>query len=117
MDVCRCSQNWSPDSFIELTISSLKEKIKEDKVVLGLSGGVDSSVAAVLIHRAIGKNLSCIFVDNGLLRKNEFEDVLYSYKDMGLNVIGVDAKQLFFDALKGLSDPEEKRKAYWQNIY
>lgn len=111
VDVCRCSQNWSPDSFIELTISSLKEKIKEDKVVLGLSGGVDSSVAAVLIHRAIGKNLSCIFVDNGLLRKNEFEDVLYSYKDMGLNVIGVDAKQLFFDALKGLSDPEEKRKA------
>jgi GMP synthase (glutamine-hydrolysing) len=85
--------------------------LQDDKVVLGLSGGVDSSVAALLLHKAIGKNLNCIFVDNGLLRKNEFEDVLASYKGMGLNVVGVDAKKEFYSALEGLTDPEKKRKA------
>ena len=106
-----CSQTWTSDSFAETSIAALKEKLGNDKVVLGLSGGVDSSVAAVLLHRAIGKNLYCIFVDNGLLRKNEFEQVLESYHTLGLNVKGVDAKKLFYDALAGLSDPEEKRKA------
>lgn len=110
-DICRCTQNWTPASFIETTISELKQKIGKDRVVLGLSGGVDSSVAAVLLHKAIGENLYCIFVDNGLLRKNEFENVLYSYQHMGLNVIGVNAKQRFYDALKNISDPEQKRKA------
>ncbi len=111
VDICGCSQLWTPDSFIESTIDSLKKKLGNDKVVLGLSGGVDSSVAAVLLNKAIGKNLYCIFVDNGLLRKNEFEDVLHSYKDMGLNVSGVDASDRFMDALKGVTDPEKKRKA------
>jgi GMP synthase (glutamine-hydrolysing) len=109
--ICGCSQDWTADVFIDSSIKSLKEKIGNDKVVLGLSGGVDSSVAAVLIHQAIGKNLSCIFVDNGLLRKHEFEEVLASYKDMGLNVKGVDARELFYTALAGLTDPEAKRKA------
>lgn len=109
--ICGCSQDWTADVFIDATISELKEKIGNDKVVMGLSGGVDSSVAATLIHRAIGVNLTCVFVDNGLLRKNEFEEVLESYKDMGLNVIGVDVKQRFYDALEGISDPETKRKA------
>ncbi len=111
VNICGCSQNWTPDSFIDSTISMLKEKLGNDKVVLGLSGGVDSSVAAVLLHKAIGKNLYCIFVDNGLLRKNEFNDVLHSYKDLGLNVKGVDATNKFMDALKGISEPEKKRKA------
>ena len=111
VDICGCSQDWTPDSFVETTIAELKEKLGDDKVVLGLSGGVDSSVAAVLLHHAIGKNLHCIFVDNGLLRKDEFESVLESYKHMGLNIKGVDAKQRFYDALSGLSDPEKKRKA------
>ncbi|GAA0893472.1 glutamine-hydrolyzing GMP synthase [Fulvivirga kasyanovii] len=109
--ICGCAQDWTPDIFVEATIASLKEQLGDDKVVMGLSGGVDSSVAATLIHHAIGKNLHCIFVDNGLLRKHEFEDVLHSYKDMGLNVKGVDAKDKFYDALKGLTDPEDKRKA------
>lgn len=109
--VCKCSQNWTPDSFAETTIAELKTKLGNDKVVLGLSGGVDSTVAAILLNKAIGKNLTCIFVDNGLLRKDEFQQVLDSYENMGLNVIGVDAKKLFLDALAGLSDPEEKRKA------
>ncbi|MDN5214127.1 glutamine-hydrolyzing GMP synthase [Fulvivirgaceae bacterium BMA12] len=109
--ICQCSQDWTPDIFVETTIAALKEKLGNDKVVLGLSGGVDSSVAATLIHRAIGKNLHCIFVDNGLLRKNEFEDVLNSYKGMGLNVKGVDAREQFYQALAGQTDPEKKRKA------
>jgi len=109
--ICGCSQDWTPDIFVESTINELKQKLGNDKVVMGLSGGVDSSVTATLIHRAIGKNLHCIFVDNGLLRKNEFNDVLASYEGMGLNVKGVYAKQQFYDALKGLTEPEAKRKA------
>jgi len=110
VNICKCSQNWTPDSFVETTVASLKEKLGNDKVVLGLSGGVDSSVAAILLHKAIGKNLYCIFVDNGLLRKNEFEDVLHSYKDLGLNVKGVDASDRFLNGLKGVEEPEAKRK-------
>ena len=109
--ICGCSQDWTSDIFVESTVAELKEKLGDDKVVMGLSGGVDSSVAAVLVHRAIGQNLHCIFVDNGLLRKNEFEEVLKSYEGMGLNVIGVDAKQRFYDALEGITEPEAKRKA------
>jgi GMP synthase (glutamine-hydrolysing) len=111
VDICECHQNWTPDSFVDNTIEELKAKLGKDKVVLGLSGGVDSSVAAVLLHKAIGKNLYCIFVDNGLLRKNEFEQVLASYKNMGLNVKGVNAKDRFYTALDNVSDPELKRKA------
>ncbi|MCX6239172.1 MAG: glutamine-hydrolyzing GMP synthase [Bacteroidia bacterium] len=110
VNVCGCKQDWTPDSFIETTIQQLRDKIGNDKVVLGLSGGVDSSVAGVLLHKAIGKNLTCIFVDNGLLRKNEFQDVLDSYKDMGLNVIGINASERFWKDLKGERDPEKKRK-------
>lgn len=111
VDVCGCSQDWTPDSFVEESVAKLKEKIGNDKVILGLSGGVDSSVAAVLLNKAIGDNLHCIFVDNGLLRKGEFDAVLHSYKDMGLNVKGVDASDRFYAALKGVTDPEAKRKA------
>jgi len=111
LDICGCSQDWTPFSFAEETIAGLKAQLQDDKVVLGLSGGVDSSVAALILHQAVGKNLHCIFVDNGLLRKDEFASVLSSYKDLGLNVKGVDAKQRFYDALEGLSDPELKRKA------
>lgn len=109
--VCGCKGDWTPASFIDITISELKTKIGDDKVILGLSGGVDSSVAAMLLHKAIGKNLHCIFVDNGLLRKNEFESVLDSYQHMGLNVKGVNAKDKFYAELNGVSDPEKKRKA------
>ncbi len=109
-DICGCRQDWTPDSYIESSVAQLKQQIGNDKVVLGLSGGVDSSVAAVLLHKAIGANLTCIFVDNGLLRKNEYAGVLDSYKHMGLNVIGVDAKERFLSELAGVSDPETKRK-------
>lgn len=111
VDICQCQCDWTPDTFVESTVNTLKQTIGNDKVVLGLSGGVDSSVAAMLIHKAIGKNLYCIFVDNGLLRKNEFEDVLESYKGMGLNVKGVNSSKLFYAALKDHKDPEIKRKA------
>ncbi len=110
IDICACSGSWTPDSFIETKIAELKAKLGDEKVVLGLSGGVDSSVAAVLLHRAIGENLYCIFVDNGLLRKYEFESVLKQYKGMGLNVKGVDAKDRFLDKLSGVVEPEKKRK-------
>lgn len=109
--ICDCAQDWTPDQFVEATISSLKTKLGNDQVVMALSGGVDSTVAATLIHRAIGGNLHCIFVDNGLLRKNEFGQVLDSYQHMGLNVKGVDTKEKFYMALQGLSEPEAKRKA------
>lgn len=115
-EICLCQQDWTPESFVTQTISALREEIGNDRVVLGLSGGVDSSVAAVLLHQAIGKNLTCIFVDNGLLRKNEFESVLVSYQHMGLNVLGIDAKKLFLDDLKGIDDPEEKRKSIGRNF-
>lgn len=108
--ICGCTKNWTPDSFIESTIQKLRDKLQNDRVVLGLSGGVDSTVAAVLLNKAIGKNLFCIFVDNGLLRKNEFESVLENYKQLGLNVIGVNAAQRFYNELKGVTDPEKKRK-------
>ena len=110
VNVCGAEQNWTPDSFVGSTVQGLKDKIGTDKVVLGLSGGVDSSVAAVLLDKAIGENLHCIFVDNGLLRKGEFEQVLEQYKVLGLNVKGVDAKDQFLDQLDGVSDPEKKRK-------
>lgn len=108
--ICGCDQSWTPESFIETTVAELRAKVGSDKVVMGLSGGVDSTVAAVLLNRAIGQQLHCIFVDNGLLRKNEFEDVLESYRGMGLNVKGVDAKDRFYGVLAGVKDPEKKRK-------
>lgn len=111
VNICKCQQTWTPLSFVESTVADLKEKLQDDKVILALSGGVDSSVTAVLLHKAIGSNLYCIFVNNGLLRKNEFQDVLESYKHMGLNIKGVDASQKFYAALEGVTDPEKKRKA------
>lgn len=110
VDICNCKQDWSPASFIESTVAELKQQLGDDKVVLALSGGVDSSVVAVLLNKAIGKNLTCVFVDHGLLRKNEFCNVLNDYECLGLNVIGVDAKERFFKALAGVSEPEQKRK-------
>ena len=110
LKICGCKGDWTPASFIETTVADLRSQIGSDKVILGLSGGVDSTVAAVLLHKAIGHQLTCIFVNNGLLRKNEFEDVLASYKDMGLNVIGADASSGFISALAGVTDPETKRK-------
>ncbi|HAN77510.1 MAG TPA: GMP synthase (glutamine-hydrolyzing), partial [Bacteroidales bacterium] len=110
VSICGVKADWTPNLFVESTVHELQQKLGNDKVVLGLSGGVDSSVAAVLLHKAIGKNLHCIFVDNGLLRKNEFETVLESYKHMGLNVVGVNAKDQFLSKLAGISDPETKRK-------
>lgn len=111
VDICKCTQDWTPLNFIQETVEKLKNQIGNDKVILGLSGGVDSSVAAALLHKAIGKNLHCIFIDNGLLRLNEFEQVLESYKQMDLNVLGVNASQDFYDSLNGINEPEAKRKA------
>jgi GMP synthase (glutamine-hydrolysing) len=108
--ICGCHQSWTPDSFIESTVGDLRSKLGDDQVVLGLSGGVDSSVAGILLHRAIGKNLHCIFVDNGLLRKDEFRKVMDSYRHMHLNVAGVDASERFLSELRGVDDPEQKRK-------
>ena len=110
VDACGCHQTWSPASFVDTTVDELKEQIGNDRVILGLSGGVDSSVAAVLLHRAIGCNLTCIFVDHGLLRKDEFKNVMHDYECLGLNVIGVDASEKFFHDLEGVTDPEKKRK-------
>jgi len=110
VDICGCSQDWTPDTFVETTVAELKAQLGDDHVIMALSGGVDSTVAAVLLHQAIGKNLHCIFVDHGLLRKNEYEQVLDSYKNMGLNIKGVNAKELFFGRLAGVSEPEQKRK-------
>jgi len=111
VDICGCKQEWTPYAFVETTIAELKAQLGDDKVVLGLSGGVDSSVAAVLLHKAIGANLHCIFVDNGLLRKDEYAAVLEQYKHLGLNIKGVDAKERFLSQLAGVTDPELKRKA------
>lgn len=110
VDICGSKQDWSPASFVETTVAELKTQLGNDRVILGLSGGVDSSVCAVLLHRAIGNNLTCIFVDHGMLRKNEFRDVLNDYECLGLNVIGVDASEKFFKELKGVTEPEQKRK-------
>ena len=110
VDICGSRQDWSAASFIDTTVAELKEQIGSDRVILGLSGGVDSSVAGVLLNKAIGKNLTCIFVDHGMLRKNEFAQVMEDYKGLGLNVIGVDASEKFFADLKGVTDPEQKRK-------
>ena len=111
VSICKCSCDWTPDAFVEETIKDLQTKLGNDKVILGLSGGVDSTVAAILLHKAIGENLHCIFVDNGLVRKDEFETVLESYKGMGLNIKGISAADKFYKELKGLTDPELKRKA------
>ncbi len=108
--ICGSRQDWSAESFIDTTVAQLREQLGDDKVVLGLSGGVDSSVAAVLLNRAIGKNLTCIFVDHGMLRKDEFRNVLHDYECLGLNVVGVDASAKFFTELAGVTDPERKRK-------
>ena len=110
-NICGCAGDWTASSFIDETVRALKEKVGDEKIILAISGGVDSTVAAMLLNRASGKNLHCIFVDNGLLRKNEFSTVLDTYRTMGLNVNGVDAKKKFYDALKNISDPEQKRKA------
>ena len=110
VDIAGLKQDWTPDSFVEETVADLKSQLQNDKVVLGLSGGVDSTVAAILLNKAIGKNLYCIFVNNGLLRKDEFSSVLNQYEGMGLNVKGVDASARFLDALAGIDDPEQKRK-------
>jgi GMP synthase (glutamine-hydrolysing) len=110
MDICGCEADWTPASFVHETVARIKQEVGDKKVVMALSGGVDSTVAATLIHKAIGENLYCIFVDNGLLRKNEFEQVLEGYKHLGLNTKGVDAKSLFYGELDGVTDPEKKRK-------
>ncbi len=109
--MCGCSGDWTPGHFIDDTVENIKKTVGEDQVILGLSGGVDSSVAALLLHKAIGKQLHCIFINNGLLRKNEFESVQAAYEQLNLNVIAVDASQQFYDALAGITDPEQKRKA------
>lgn len=108
--ICGSQQDWSPASFVDTTVAELRQQLGNDRVILGLSGGVDSSVAAVLLNRAIGNRLTCIFVDHGMLRKNEFHDVMRDYECLGLNVIGVDASERFFADLQGITDPEQKRK-------
>lgn len=110
VEICRCRCDWTPDSFIDRTVAGLKEKLGRDKVILGISGGVDSTVAALLLHKAVGKNLTCLFVDNGLLRKNEYHDVLLRYRKLNIIVKGIDAKETFYRALKGTREPEKKRK-------
>src|SRR5690606_19493746 len=110
VDICGCPQDWTPLSFVEDTIEQMRKKLGRDHVVLGLSGGVDSTVTAVLLSEAIGDRLHCIFVNNGVRRKGEFEQVLEQYKEMGLNIRGVDSSDRFLDALEGISDPEIKRK-------
>ncbi|MDR2118425.1 MAG: glutamine-hydrolyzing GMP synthase [Tannerellaceae bacterium] len=110
LDICGCKKDWTPASFIESAVAELKAQLQNDRVILALSGGVDSSVTAVLLHRAIGKNLTCIFVNHGLLRKNEFEDVLRDYEHLGLNVLGIEAGEKFYRELAGVTDPEQKRK-------
>ncbi|MCY7411309.1 MAG: glutamine-hydrolyzing GMP synthase, partial [Chitinophagales bacterium] len=114
--ICHCKQDWTPAHFIDETVSKIKNQVGDDHVLLALSGGVDSTVAAGLLHSAIGKNLFCFFVNNGLLRKNEFENVLESYKSMGLNIDGVDASDRFLNALEGVGDPEKKRKIIGENF-
>ncbi|MBO7418805.1 MAG: glutamine-hydrolyzing GMP synthase [Bacteroidaceae bacterium] len=116
VDICGSRQEWSAASFVETTVKELKEQLGNDRVILGLSGGVDSSVCATLLNRAIGKNLTCIFVDHGMLRKNEFSKVMDAYKGLGLNVIGVDASEKFFSDLKGVEEPEQKRKIIGKNF-
>ena len=110
LDTCHSAQDWTPANFVETTVAQLREQIGTDRVILALSGGVDSSITAVLLNRAIGSQLTCIFVDHGLLRKDEFENVLRDYECLGLNVIGVDAKARFYGDLAGVTDPEQKRK-------
>jgi GMP synthase (glutamine-hydrolysing) len=108
--ICGCGQNWTPDAFVETSVTALQEQIRDEKVILAISGGVDSSVAAYLLHKAVGKNMTAVFVNNGLLRRNEYETVLETYRKTGLNVVGVDASALFYHKLQGVTDPEEKRK-------
>src|SRR5690606_31591009 len=110
IDICGCTQDWTADAFVDTTVAELKEQLGNDHVIMALSGGVDSTVAAVLLHHAIGPKLHCFFVDHGLLRKDEYEQVLASYKDMGLNIKGVNAKELFYSRLAGVTEPEQKRK-------
>lgn len=117
VDICGCSRNWTPDSFVASTVAGLREKLGNDKVILGLSGGVDSSVAAFLLHKAVGSNLTCIFIDNGLLRKNEYETVVESYKGLGLNLVPVRAGERFLKQLNGINDPEKKKEDHWKSFY
>ena len=113
VNISNLKQDWTPDSFVDMTVESLKSKIGNDKVILGLSGGVDSTVAAVLLHKAIGDNLNCVFVNNGLLRKNEFQDVLDQYHGMNLNVKGIDYSDEFYCALQGIEGSRIKKENYW----
>ncbi len=117
VNICGCSQDWTPAHFVTETVASLRKQIGDQQVIMALSGGVDSTVAAMLIHKAIGKKLHGIFVDNGVLRKDEFETVLSTYKELGLNVKGIDARKVFYKKLKGKSDPEEKTQSNRQNVY